>query len=70
MFCPLLFSVSQVFEDFPDVEESAGDVEATFPLATLQGQEDFALTVEVAVPLRIFGVAEVVPSVLVDAGRQ
>ena len=42
-------------------------MEAAFPLATLEGQQDFALAVEVAVPLGIVGVAEVAPGVVMYA---
>ena len=42
-------------------------MEAALPLAALEGQQDFALTVEVAVPLGILGVAEVAPGIVVDA---
>ncbi len=42
-------------------------MEAALPLAALEGQQDFALTVEIAVPLGVVIVAEVFPSVVVDA---
>ena len=42
-------------------------MEAAFPLAALEREEDFALTVEVAIPLGVFGVAEMAPGVVVNA---
>ena len=63
----LVLLAAEVLEDFPYVHQATGDVEAAFPLAALQGQQHFALAVEVTVPFRIFGVAEVAPGVVVDA---
>ena len=42
-------------------------MEAALPLAALEREEDFALTVEVAIPLGVFGVAEMAPGVVVNA---
>ena len=41
-------------------------MEASLPLAALQGQEDFAAAVQVAVPLRVISVLEVRPHVVVE----
>ena len=40
-------------------------METAFPLSTLQGQENFTATVQVAVPFRIFGILEMRPHVIV-----
>ena len=42
-------------------------MEATLPLTALQRQQHLALTVQIAVPLWVFGVGEVAPGVVVDA---
>ena len=40
-------------------------MEAAFPFAAFEGEEDFAAPVEVAVPFGVFGVVEVCPDVVV-----
>lgn len=41
-------------------------MEAALPFSALEGKEDLAATVEVAVPLRILLVLEVFPHIIVD----
>lgn len=52
-------SVFQGFKNLPALEEAARNVEAAFPFATLQGQENFALAVQVTVPFGMVCVGEV-----------
>ena len=56
----------QFFKDFPDVEETAGNMETAFPLAAFQWEKHFALAIEVTIPLGVFGVAEVRPGIVVN----
>ena len=42
-------------------------MEAAFPFAAFEGEEDFSASVEVAVPFWVFGVVEVCPDVVVDS---
>ena len=39
-------------------------METTFPLSTLESQEHFSATVEIAIPLRIFRILEVSPHIV------
>ena len=41
-------------------------MEAALPLAALEGQQDFTATVQVAVPLRVLGILEMRPHVVVE----
>ena len=45
----------------PALVESAGHVEAAFPFAAFEGEENFAASVEVAEPLGVFLITGVVP---------
>src|SRR5512143_2993146 len=47
--------------------ESAGDVEASLPLSPLEGEKDLPASVEIAVPLAVFGIGEFLPCVFMDA---
>ena len=41
-------------------------MEASLPFSTLEGQEDFSATVQIAIPLRILGILEMRPHIIVN----
>jgi hypothetical protein len=60
-----LFLYNQRLASLPELEEPPGDVEAAFPLASLEWSQDFSLAIEVTPPLPSkLWVSEVFPSVL------
>src|SRR5512135_3658311 len=49
------------------LKESAWNVEASLPFSAHEREEDFAASVEITVPLSVFGIGEFLPGVFVDA---
>ena len=62
----LIYRILERFKYLPDLVESSWNMEASLPLSTLKGKENFTATVQVAVPLRVFSILEMRPHVIVE----
>ena len=54
-------------ERLVNLHEATGHMEASLPLATLEGKQHFALTVQIAEPFGMLGIHEVAPHIVVYA---